>query len=153
MTIYFVRPLGVALLSLPLAACAAPVSAEATSALPVPPVLGVDLGGAPGRAVVDAVKAIPGHAGPAPGIVVAHSGHARVQDSGAVTAINAAARTITVKHAPIAALGWPSMTMDFPVGPAVDLQALRPGMRINFTIEHGEGDRYVIQSLTPAGGP
>ena len=44
------------------------------------------------------------------------------------------------------------MTMDFAVAPAVDLQALKPGSRVNFTIEHADGDRYVIQSVTPAGG-
>jgi len=44
------------------------------------------------------------------------------------------------------------MTMDFAVAPSVDLHAVQPGTRINFTIEQGDGGMYVIQSIKPAGG-
>jgi len=44
------------------------------------------------------------------------------------------------------------MTVDFAVAPSVDLRAVKPGTRINFTIERGEGGMYVIQSIKPAGG-
>jgi Cu/Ag efflux protein CusF len=152
MTIFFMRPFGAVLLSLSLAACMNPVNAEAT---PAAPVLGIDLGGAPGPTpAADISHAISGE-----GVhhsrgemVMAHSGHAQAQGSGTVISVNAAARTINLSHGPIASLGWPAMTMDFAVAPAVDLQALKPGSRVNFTIEHADGDRYVIQSVTPAGG-
>ena len=49
-------------------------------------------------------------------------------------------------------IGFPAMTMDFEVAPSVDLQSVKPGTRVNFTIEHGHGGMYVIQSITPAGG-
>ena len=42
--------------------------------------------------------------------------------------------------------------MDFAVAPAVDLRTLKPGIRVDFTIEKGEGGIYEIQSLKPAGG-
>jgi Cu/Ag efflux protein CusF len=57
-----------------------------------------------------------------------------------------------LSHGPISTIGWPAMTMDFAVAPSVDLQAVKPGTRVNFTIEQGEGGMYVIQSITPAGG-
>jgi Cu/Ag efflux protein CusF len=44
------------------------------------------------------------------------------------------------------------MTMDFAVAPSVDLQTVKPGTRVNFTLEHGEGGMYVIQSMKPRGG-
>src|SRR4051794_12335607 len=148
MTISFVRPFGAALLFLSLAACVNPISAEAT---PRAPVLGVDLGGAPGTPATDA--SMTGHGMHSrSGMVMAHAGHSQAQGSGTVNAVNAAAHTINLSHGPISALGWPAMTMDFAVGAGVNLQALQPGMRVNFTIEHAEGDRYVIQSITPASG-
>jgi hypothetical protein len=41
--------------------------------------------------------------------------------------------------------------MDFPVTPSVDLNALKPGTRVSFTIEKGQGGMYEIQTMTPAG--
>ena len=154
MTRSSMRPAGAALLFLSLAACAAPVNAEAT---PSAPVLGTDLGGAPGpvHAAAVATPGMPSHAathGTRGNIVMAHSGHAQGQGSGTVNSVNTATRTINLSHGPIAALGWPAMTMDFPVAPTVDLKALQPGSRVNFTIEHGDNGQYLIQSLTPAGG-
>jgi Cu/Ag efflux protein CusF len=77
--------------------------------------------------------------------------HASAPGTGTINAVNPAARTINVTHGPIPALGWPSMTMDFQVGPAVDVQTLRPGAHINFMIEHAEGGGYIIRSVAPAG--
>jgi len=143
-----VRPLAAALL-LSLGACAGTANAEAPIAGPV---IGVDLGGA--AATNNIAAAGYGHA-PQPAArptVMAHSGHAQAQGSGTVNGINAPARTITISHGPIAALGWPAMTMDFAVAPGVNLQGLAPGTRINFTIEHADQDRYIIQSIKPAAG-
>jgi Cu/Ag efflux protein CusF len=61
-----------------------------------------------------------------------------VQSGGVITAINTEKRKVTLKHEPIPALNWPSMTMGFPVAPEVDLSAL------------GKGDKVVF-TLTPAG--
>jgi Cu/Ag efflux protein CusF len=133
------------------------VNAEATANAPV---LGVDLGGAPARAepsVQGAPAAVTStdhrtHTGQTAKLQMAHAGHSQAQGTGTVKAVDAAQRTVTLSHGPIAALGWPAMTMDFPVAGGVDLQNVSPGMRVNFRIEHGADDRYVIQSLTPAHG-
>jgi len=154
MTTILMRPFGVALLSLSLAACGSPVSADAAPSTP----LGIDLGGAPATALpvsADLSHQLSGH-DPTQhghgGMVMADAGHSQAQGAGTVNAIAAAAHTINLSHGPIAALGLPAMTMDFAVAPTVNLQALKPGARVNFTIEHAAGDRYVIQSVTPAGG-
>jgi Cu/Ag efflux protein CusF len=44
------------------------------------------------------------------------------------------------------------MTMDFAVAPTDDLRTLKPGTRVNFTIEQSDGGTYEIQSVKPAGG-
>ena len=44
------------------------------------------------------------------------------------------------------------MTMDCPVAASVDLQAIKPGTRVNFTIEHGQDGSYEIRTIMPAGG-
>lgn len=40
------------------------------------------------------------------------------------------------------------MTMDFPVSPDVDLATLKPGMRVNFTLVHGNSG-MVVDSIRP----
>ena len=59
---------------------------------------------------------------------------------------------IAIAHGPISGIGWPAMTMDFPVAPSVDLKAIKPGTRVNFTIEKGQGGMYEIKAITPVGG-
>jgi Cu(I)/Ag(I) efflux system periplasmic protein CusF len=83
---------------------------------------------------------------------IVHSGHVHVQGTGTVNSVDAAAKKINVTHAPIPKIGWPSMTMDFAVAPSVDLSAVKPGTRIKFDMEQGQGGMYVIQSIAPAGG-
>jgi Cu/Ag efflux protein CusF len=86
------------------------------------------------------------------GMQMAHSGHAHAQGTGTVNSVDAAAHTINVSHGSIPTIGRPAMTMDFAVAPSVDLQTVKPGTRVNFTVEQGEGGIYVIQSIKPAGG-
>jgi Cu/Ag efflux protein CusF len=86
------------------------------------------------------------------GMQMAHSGHAHAQGTGTVNSVDAAAHKVNVSHGPISAIGRPAMTMDFAVAPSVDLRAVKPGSRVNFMIEQGEGGMYVIQSIKPVGG-
>jgi len=153
-----------ALLPLALAAC---VNAEpAIANPPAAPPLGVDLGGAPARrsGAVELAAASPAampamnHAGHGAGhgagtgeIQMVHEGHADAHGTGTVTAVNAAQHRIGVQHEPIPAIGWPAMSMEFAVAPSVNLQAIQPGARVNFSIEKGADGMYVIQSLQPAG--
>ena len=86
------------------------------------------------------------------GMQAAHSRHAYAQGTGTVNSVDAATHKVSVSHGPISAIGLPAMTMDFAVAPSVDLQTVKPGTRVNFTLEHGEGGMYVIQSMKPRGG-
>lgn len=148
---FVLRPLGAALLTLSVAACAAPVSAEATSATPV---LGIDLGSAPGSVWPDTATSHGGHTAMPPhsGMVMAHAGRNDAHGSGTVNSVDPAAHKINLSHQPIPQIGWPAMTMDFAVDPAVDLRAIKPGAKVNFTIEQGKGGMYEIKALTPAAG-
>ena len=68
-----------------------------------------------------------------------HEGHTgAAQASGTVNSVDTTKHTVNISHGSIRALGWPAMTMDFPVGSDVDIGSLRPGMRVNFTLVHGE---------------
>jgi Cu/Ag efflux protein CusF len=89
---------------------------------------------------------------PAGSMKMAHSGHAHAQGTGTVNSVEATAHKVNVGHGQIPAIGFPSMTKDYAVAPSVDLQTVKPGTRIKFTIEQGEGGMYVIQSIMPAGG-
>src|SRR5262249_25944312 len=67
-----------------------------------------------------------------------HEGHAgAAQASGVVNTIDAAHRKVNVSHGSIKQLGWPAMTMDFPVSADVDLTTVKPGMKVNFTLVMG----------------
>ena len=83
---------------------------------------------------------------------MAHEGHSDAHATGTVNSVDPAQRKINISHEPIPAIGWPAMTMDFPVAPSVDLKAIKPGSRVNFTIEQGKSGMYEIQSVQPAGG-
>lgn len=90
--------------------------------------------------------------GSMPGITMAHNGHNDVHATGVVKAIDVDGRKITVSHPPIPQIGWPAMTMEFAVAPAVDLSAIKPNNTVNFSMEQGANGMYVIHSMTPAGG-
>ena len=53
--------------------------------------------------------------------------------TGTITALDPRAGTVTIKHGPIPAIGWPAMTMTFRASPPVLLKNLRVGQRIGFT--------------------
>jgi Cu(I)/Ag(I) efflux system protein CusF len=58
---------------------------------------------------------------------------------GVITAIDVKEDTVTLKHEPIPALGWPSMTMDFRVTPPSLLNGLKVGQKIHFDTNEGQG--------------
>lgn len=77
---------------------------------------------------------------------------AHVQGTGTVKAIDPVNRKVNLSHNAIPTIGWPAMTMDFAVGPSVDLEALKPGARVNFMMDRSPDGMYVIQSITLGGG-
>jgi Cu(I)/Ag(I) efflux system protein CusF len=108
--------------------------------------------GSKGRMVADHDSMSGMSHSPAGDMKMAHSGHTHAQGTGTVNSVDAAAHRVNVSHGPIPAIGFPSMTMDFAVAPSVDLHAVTPGTRVNFTVEKGQGGMYVIQSIKPASG-
>jgi len=159
MTAKSTGPFGLILIALALAACASPVPAAADASAAPP--IGVDLGSSARNPAPESATRVAlanqGHGQPraaaASGAMqMAHAGHTHAQGSGTVNSVDASGHKINLTHGPIAALGWPGMTMDFEVAPAVDLRTLQPGARVDFTIEQGDGGTYEIQSVKPAGG-
>ena len=160
MIAHLYRSLAVSLIPLTLIACmnSPPTSAEPGAAVP----LGIDLGGSgPVMASLQspAASAPPTHAGGhAPsspqsgGMQMAHAGHKDAHGTGTVNSVDPAQHKVNLSHQPIPEIGWPGMTMEFPVAPTVDLGAIKPGTRVNFTIEQGQGGMYEIKAMTPAGG-
>ncbi|MBI5041701.1 MAG: efflux RND transporter periplasmic adaptor subunit [Gammaproteobacteria bacterium] len=70
-----------------------------------------------------------------------------VTGEGTITAVMADHRMLTIDHAPVEALGWPAMTMDFDVTERVDLSGMKVGSRIRFTLVPGEQGAYRIDSI------
>jgi Cu(I)/Ag(I) efflux system protein CusF len=142
------RPLAIGLLPIVLVACmsSGPTIAEGSASVP----LGIDLGGS-GPVLVAAGH--PAAAAQNSGeMQMAHAGHNDAHGTGTVNSIDPAQHKVNLSHNPIPEIGWPAMTMDFPVAPSVDLHVLKPGARVNFTIERGEGGLYEIRAIAPAGG-
>ena len=155
-----VRPLMIGLLPIALIACMNPAPTVAEEGAAVP--LGVDLGGsgpvaanpqqqAPTRVAL-AGEGHATHSQHGSDMQMAHEGHNDAHGTGTVNSVDPAQRKINLSHQPMPDIGWPAMTMDFPVAPSVDLKAIKPGTRVNFTIEKGQGGMYEIKAITPAGG-
>lgn len=69
-----------------------------------------------------------------------------VSGTGTIKAIMPDARKLNIKHAPIPALGWPAMTMDFALADDIDLSTLKIDENIEFQLEQ-KNDRYLITSI------
>jgi Cu/Ag efflux protein CusF len=74
---------------------------------------------------------------PAPASAKAHPKTA--QGVGVITEIDRPGETLTVKHQPIPAFGWPSMTMPFHVVPPSLMDKLKVGQKITFDTNEGTG--------------
>ena len=150
------RPLLMSLVPLGLLACATAPPPLAEQAATVP--LGIDLGGSGpviATAQSEAAEAAPaGHEVPPHGdeMQMAHAGQNDAHGTGTVNSVDPAQHKINLSHQPIPEIGWPAMTMEFPVAASIDLKAIKPGTRVNFTIEKGQGGMYEIRAIAPAGG-
>jgi Cu/Ag efflux protein CusF len=155
------RPLVMGLLPIALIACMSSGPTVAEEGLAVP--LGIDLGGSGPVATRPApqvqsrgTRAGEGHAAAhsqhSGEMRMAHEGRNDTHGTGTVNSVDPAQHKVNVSHNPIPEIGWPAMTMDFAVAPSVDLRALKPGTRVNFTIEQGQGGMYEIRAISPAGG-
>jgi len=150
------RPLVMGLLPVALIACMSspPTSAEPSATVP----LGIDLGGS-GPVIASAQPQLPAdtiHEAASPQhsgeMQMAHVGQKDAHGTGTVNSVDPAQHKVNLSHNPIPEIGWPAMTMEFPVAASIDLRSIKPGTRVNFTIEQGHGGMYEIKAIAPAGG-
>ena len=74
--------------------------------------------------------------------------------SGIVEALDPASRRIRISHGPIEALGWTAMTMEFDVLPGANLDTIKIGQSIHFSLSTSKVGDYVISNIhqpEPAG--
>ncbi|MDP3460079.1 MAG: copper-binding protein [Hyphomonas sp.] len=78
-----------------------------------------------------------------------HSNHCGLpMGEGSVTALDVRASKATIDHAPIAALGWNAMVMDFKAAKGVDLSAFAAGDRVHFLLaEDKKSKSYRIEAI------
>ena len=62
---------------------------------------------------------------------------------GVVTALDAKAAKVTIKHGPIPAVGWPAMTMTFKATPPTLLKGIRVGQTVAFDVRTKRMDAEV----------
>jgi len=70
--------------------------------------------------------------------------------TGKVNSVDAAKHVVNLTHGPIAALGWPGMTMDFGVAPNIDLGAVKVGDTIAFTVTKTGNGSWEVDSIKSA---
>lgn len=75
-------------------------------------------------------------------------GATMAKGSGAVTAVDPNAGTITLDHGPIPEANWPAMTMTFKAGSAVT-GAVKPGDKVNFDLKLQNGGGEVTAVRKP----
>jgi Cu(I)/Ag(I) efflux system protein CusF len=69
-----------------------------------------------------------------------------IRGTGVVRGVDPAGGKVTLRHGPIAAIGWPAMTMTFTVSDVKALSKLSPGQNVDFDLAK-RGDDYVITSI------
>jgi Cu(I)/Ag(I) efflux system membrane fusion protein len=77
---------------------------------------------------------------------------AGIKVEGVINAVDLPGHKLNLNHAPIPALGWPAMTMDFSVAEAVSLKDLAPGMKVEFDLLQRDPVTYEITAVRVAGG-
>ncbi|RIX45531.1 MAG: efflux RND transporter periplasmic adaptor subunit [Rhodocyclales bacterium GT-UBC] len=67
--------------------------------------------------------------------------------AGTLNAIDSAAGSVSISHAPIASLNWPAMKMDFVLANPALVAGLKPGSKIEFEFVERQPGEWVITSL------
>lgn len=74
-----------------------------------------------------------------------HAAMVMADGEGVVKAVDAKAGTVTIQHAPIAALKWPAMTMPFKATPPSILQTVKSGQVVRFKLMQMSGATTVTE--------
>jgi plastocyanin len=75
-----------------------------------------------------------------------HSGDG-IAATGKIISVDAAKHTLKMKHDPIKALNWPTMTMLFTADNSVDLSGYKEGDAVSFTLKPKGKDDYTISNM------
>jgi Cu(I)/Ag(I) efflux system protein CusF len=70
------------------------------------------------------------------------------KSTGVITVLDPAAAKVTLSHGPIAALGWPAMTMTFVATPPALLKGLKIGEKVDFAMRMN-GNRAEVTAVHP----
>lgn len=86
---------------------------------------------------------------------MSHGNHAEMATTGegvhAEATLNAIGDgTVNVSHGPIAAIGWPAMTMDLPLIGDVDTSGVAAGDTVMIMLEKGSDGMYGVSGIEPA---
>jgi Cu(I)/Ag(I) efflux system protein CusF len=79
-------------------------------------------------------------------VLLAFPAIAQHKATGVVTRLDPANSRVTIKHDPIQALGWPTMTMRFVVKDKATLDKLKKDQKIEFEFVQ-QGKDYVVTSV------
>lgn len=72
-----------------------------------------------------------------------------VEAEGVVNTVMPEAGKLNLTHEPIPEIGWPTMTMDFAVTDAVDLDTVAAGATVRFTLSPASDGSYEITAIVP----
>jgi Cu(I)/Ag(I) efflux system protein CusF len=67
----------------------------------------------------------------------------RATATGVVQSVDVEAKTVTIAHGPVDALGWPGMTMAFQA-PSVDFATIKAGDNVSFEFESSGMDGTIV---------
>ena len=69
---------------------------------------------------------------------------------GVVNSVDLVADSVNITHHAIKALGWPGMTMSFPLRDRTDLASVKIGEKVDFDLARSPSGQYVITRLRSA---
>ena len=98
----------------------------------------------PAAATPAPAEAAPAPQPPAPTPAPMPAGEAkRATATGVIESVDATAKTITIAHGPVDALGWPGMTMTFQA-PNADIVAFKAGDNVDFEFDSTGMDGTIV---------
>ncbi|HXG99720.1 MAG TPA: efflux RND transporter periplasmic adaptor subunit [Sphingomicrobium sp.] len=74
----------------------------------------------------------------------------RLEGRGVIKSINQKMPGVTISHGPLPAMGWPAMTMEFPVTGRPMLRGRKAGERVRFSFQKpNQGETPIIEAIRP----
>jgi Cu(I)/Ag(I) efflux system protein CusF len=98
---------------------------------------------APDPAPPAATTPAPSEPAPAPATPAPAGEVKRASAMGVVQSVDVEAKTITIAHGPVEALGWPGMTMAFQA-PGVDFATVKAGDNVSFEFDSTGMDGTIV---------